>query len=291
MGSTQEQGDVNAGVGLTALTVAAARALETDRADRLIDDPYAEAFVRAAAPPVPMPIRQHEDVTGFWAMAGPLWGVRSRFFDDYFADAVGGGARQVVVLAAGLDARAYRLEWGADTDFYEIDQPEVLEFKQQVLTEQDATPCCHRHSVSADLRQDWAGALRAGGFDPARPTAWLAEGLLLYLPAEAETTLFERVHELSAPGSRIAFDRLPPETRSAITGDAARNDARRAAGIAMPELWSGEQRRDCATWLRSMGWTITIETRGHAAEKYGRTVDGLSGLTQLGELVTARLPQ
>jgi methyltransferase (TIGR00027 family) len=132
--------------------------------------------------------------------------VRTHFFDAYFAAAAAVGIRQVVILAAGLDSRGYRLDWPAGTTVYEIDQPRVLSYKSATLTAHGVAPSADRREVPMDLRQDWPAALRAAGFDPAAPTAWLAEGLLMYLPAEAQDRLFEQITVLSAPGSRIAAE-------------------------------------------------------------------------------------
>src|SRR6202035_393416 len=133
-------------------------------------------------------------------------GVRTHFFDAYFSTAVAAGIRQVVILASGLDSRAYRLDWPAGTTVFEIDQPKVLEYKAATLAAHGATPSADRHEVAIDLRQDWPAALIAEGFDPKAPTAWLAEGLLMYLPAEAQDRLFTQITELSAPGSRVAAE-------------------------------------------------------------------------------------
>ena len=132
--------------------------------------------------------------------------VRTHFFDAYFAAAAEAGIRQIVILASGLDSRAYRLEWPSGTVVFEIDQPKVLEYKAATLAAHGAQPSATRHEVAIDLRFDWPAALKAAGFDPAKPTAWLAEGLLMYLPSDAQDRLFEQVTALSAPGSRIAAE-------------------------------------------------------------------------------------
>lgn len=90
-------------------------------------------------------------------------------------------------MAAGLDARAYRLSWPAGTVVYEVDQPEVIAFKSDALARIGAEPTAERRAVGIDLRDDWSTALRDNGFDAAAPTAWIAEGLLPYLPPQART--------------------------------------------------------------------------------------------------------
>ena len=139
---------------------------------------------------------------------GNYQAVRTHFFDAFFADAAAAGIRQVVILASGLDSRAYRLDWPADTVVYEIDQPKVLDYKAATMAEHGTSPSAQRHAVAIDLRLDWPNALREAGFDADAPTAWLAEGLLMYLPADAQDRLFEAITALSAPGSRVAAETI-----------------------------------------------------------------------------------
>ena len=202
--------------------------------------------------------------------------VRTHFFDAHFAGAVAAGIRQVVILASGLDSRAYRLDWPAGTTVYEIDQPKVLEYKSATLAAHGATPSADRHEVAIDLRQDWPAALIAAGFDPKAPTAWLAEGLLMYLPAEAQDRLFTQITELSAPGSRVAAetaanhaDERRQEMRDRLERVAAklgiertvdiqdliyqRRRSRRRRRLAQRPRLAGHRRRTPAT--RCAGWT------------------------------------
>jgi len=134
--------------------------------------------------------------------------VRTRYFDDFLTAACREGCGQVVALAAGLDTRAYRLDWSPGVRLFEIDQPNVLAFKSEVLDSLGATAARTRYTVGVNLEDDWPAALREAGFDPSVPTAWLAEGLLMYLPAEAETQLYAGIHDLSAPvGDQPRLDR------------------------------------------------------------------------------------
>src|SRR5271166_1187866 len=176
----RDRWDLATSVGATATMVAAQRALSTD--EKLIDDPYAAPLVRA---------------------------VGIDFYDRFFLDATQSGISQVVILASGLDARAYRLPWPAGTIVYEVDMPEVIEFKTLTLSELGAEPTAERRTVAVDLRDDWAAALQAAGFDPQATAAWSAEGLLVYLPDEAQDALFDNITALSAPGSRLAFEFVP----------------------------------------------------------------------------------
>ena len=203
-----DQWDITTSVGATALGVAAARAVESQRSAPLVDDPFAQAFLDRAELELALPGSEaaDPDTEQVWETMSTYMGVRSRFFDEFFASATATGLRQVVLLAAGLDTRAYRLPWPDGVTVYEIDQPAVLRFKDDVLTDRAARTRAHRIPVTVDLREDWPAALRAAGFAPSAPTAWLAEGLLPYLPTHAETALFEHVERLSAPGSRIAVE-------------------------------------------------------------------------------------
>jgi methyltransferase (TIGR00027 family) len=134
--------------------------------------------------------------------------VRTRFFDDFFTSAASAGIRQAVILASGLDTRAYRLPWPPDAVVFEIDQPQVIEFKSTVLASLGAVAAADQRTVAIDLRDDWSTALRDSGFDATRPTAWIAEGLLVYLPPEAQDRLFDNITSLSAPGSRLATEHM-----------------------------------------------------------------------------------
>ena len=208
--------DLASSVGATATLVAAARAAASRETEPLIDDPFAEPLVRAVGIDFftkmalgDLPALNDQAAMGVTRMTDNM-AVRTKFFDEFFLSAAADGVRQVVILASGLDSRAYRLDWPAGMVVFEIDQPEVIAFKTQTLAEQGAAPTCDRRTVAMDLRNDWASALREAGFDPSEPTAWSAEGLLGYLPPEAQDRLLDTVTDLSAPGSRIAIDTAPP---------------------------------------------------------------------------------
>ena len=215
--------DLASSVGVTATMVAAARAMAT-RAERpLINDPFAEPLVKlvgvdllsrlASGELDPAELNDVHD--GAAGSAGAMsrmadnMAVRTKFFDEFFLGATNAGIKQAVILASGLDARAYRLAWSAGTVVYEVDQPQVIEFKTRSLAELGAAPTAERRVVAVDLRDDWPAALRTAGFDPAQPTAWSAEGLLGYLPPEAQDRLLDTITELSAPGSRLATESAP----------------------------------------------------------------------------------
>ena len=209
--------DLASSVGATATMVAAARAMATTTERPLINDPFAEplvaavgvdVFTRLASGDLKPADLQDDDQAGMDRMTDNM-AVRTKFFDEFFLDATRSGIRQAVILASGLDARAYRLPWPAGTVVFEVDQPQVIEFKTRTLAELSARPTSDRRAVPIDLRDDWPAALRAAGFDPSQPTAWSAEGLLGYLPPEAQDRLLDNITALSAPGSRFATESAP----------------------------------------------------------------------------------
>jgi methyltransferase (TIGR00027 family) len=221
MGRTDDDTwDLASSVGATATMVAASRAMASKAERPLINDPYAEPLVRAvgldlftrlaAGELTPADLEDQNDGSpaGVQRMTDNM-AVRTKFFDEFFVDATNAGIRQAVILASGLDARAYRLPWPAGTTVYEIDQPQVIEFKSRALAELGAQPTAHRRTVAIDLRDDWPAALHSEGFDPGEPSAWSAEGLLGYLPPDAQDRLLDAITALSAPGSRIATDSGP----------------------------------------------------------------------------------
>ena len=292
MRTEDDQWGITESVGATALGVASGRAMEHRRTDGLVDDPYAAAFVDAAGSAggtAALPTDPTDDPA--WAELSSYIGVRSRFFDRFLVDAAAAGIRQVVLLAAGLDTRAQRLDWPEGTVVYEVDQQGVLEFKDRVLDEvgapamatgtgagtgsavPDPEETARRVTVPVDLRHDWPGALRAAGFDPSRPTAWLAEGLLPYLPAQAEADLFDRVEELSAPASRIAVEHFG-DSIAAMTDDEDFAALSQRFGVDVRELFPDDgARADPADLLGSFGWDVTPRSAAALARDYGRPLD------------------
>jgi methyltransferase (TIGR00027 family) len=205
--------DLASSVGATATMVAAARAAASRRRNPVIDDPFAEPLVRAVGLDLFTKVASGEldfgdvDGGGGFPRMVDTFAARARFYDDYFTEASAAGLRQVVIGASGLDARPYRLSWPAGTTLYEVDQPEVIEFKTTTLADLGAVPGAEHRTVGIDLRADWPAALRNAGFDPAQPTAWLAEGVLIgFLPPEAEIRLLDNVDALSAAGSKFSAD-------------------------------------------------------------------------------------
>lgn len=266
--------DVTRSVGATALAVAAARAAEAERPDPLVVDPYARALVDAAGPGVPLPRGADEGGVG-WRALVDMMAIRTRVLDAALLAAASDGVRQVVVPAAGLDARSYRLAWPDGTTVYEIDQPEVLAHKQRVLGA--TAPRARQVAVPCDLRDDWPDALRGSGFDPGRPTAWLVEGLLPYLPPEAEADLLARVDELSAPDSRVALEAVD----LAVADEYLQTDEVRAMASSMgsdlAQLWDTRRRPAPASVLRAAGWDVRERTLGELGADVGRQLTGPVG--------------
>ncbi|MEU5420052.1 SAM-dependent methyltransferase [Streptomyces sp. NPDC001407] len=246
--------DMPTGVSLTAVGIAIGRAVESDRTDALFEDPYAQPFVDAVGASA---------VAGMGAFSGYV-AIRTRFFDDYLLSSAERGRRQVVLLAAGLDTRAFRLPWPPGTHLFELDLPELLAFKEEVLSREGATASCRRTVLAADLREDWTPALRAAGFDPALPTAWLAEGLLPYLSAADNDLLADRIGRLSAAGSELALDHLDAETRrGSLAGTSDTLDGLGASWLSTLD--------DPAGWLAGHGWTVRdAPSRAALLKRYGR---------------------
>jgi methyltransferase (TIGR00027 family) len=274
--------DITESVGATALAVAMARAAESNCDCPLFTDRYAQLFVDAA-------IRRGWDSSAIVKRLPMIKGyaaVRTKWFDEYFIAAGANGIDQAVILAAGLDARAWRLPWITDSVVFEIDQPQVLAFKADTLAAQRARPNAAYQAVSIDLRADWPTALREAGFDPSTPTAWSAEGLLPYLPAAGQDLLFERIVELSATGSRIAVEALSPSyfdpdylerRRRYLRGAPDEADQTDQTGDAngpdIPDLWFIEERTDLRQWLTERGWAVTAIEALNLMQRYDRPPD------------------
>ncbi|ETB47505.1 S-adenosyl-L-methionine-dependent methyltransferase [Mycobacterium avium 10-5560] len=290
-----DEWDLASSVGATATMVAAGRAMATKDPRGLIDDPFAEPLVRAVgvdfftkmmdgeldldAIENATPVRIQSMVDGM--------AVRTKYFDDYFVDATDAGVRQVVILASGLDSRAYRLPWPAGTVVYEIDQPRVIEFKSNTLAEVGAEPTATRRTIPIDLRGDWPAALSAAGFDPAAPTAWLAEGLLIYLPPEAQDRLFDNITALSALGSTIATEFVP----GIVDFDAERvremsgSFRQHGVDIDMASLVYAGERNHVIDYLNGLGWRAEGVTRTELFHRHGIEVPAPEHDDPLGEII------
>ncbi|MGV0849257.1 SAM-dependent methyltransferase [Mycolicibacterium phlei] len=298
--------DIATSVGTTAVMVAAARARETERDDALIRDPYAKILVSGAGtgvwerildPDLSAKIAEVDaEIAAIFEHMGNYQAVRTRYFDQFFADAAAAGIRQIVILASGLDSRAYRLPWPDGTVVYEIDQPKVLEYKAARLAEHGVQPAARRVEVAVDLRHDWPKALREAGFDPTKPTAWLAEGLLMYLPAAAQDRLFELITELSAAGSRVSVETVGVQAEE--RREQMRERFERIRGmfgfeetVDVAELmYHDPDRADVAEWLEAHGWRATAVTSVAEMRRLDRWVlpEALSGDGGFSQFVTAQ---
>lgn len=277
--------DITESVGATALGVAAARAAETARPDSLIRDEYAYLLTASASPAWAQMasgddgwLGDDDNARRLHEMARNYQAVRTHYFDGYFNAAVRTGIRQIVILAAGLDSRAYRLDWPAGTTVFEIDQPKVLGYKTSTLDAHGAVAKARRVPVAVDLRDDWPAALIAAGFDPAQPTAWLAEGLLPYLPGDAQDRLFDLVTAHSAAGSRIAVEafNMHPSQYSAEKRAARRErtaQLRDRLGLDLDVdtlMYTDEMRSDAAEWLAGHGWRVDAVPSSEEMARLGR---------------------
>ena len=254
--------DLATSVGATATMVASGRARATR--DALIDDRFAEPLVRAGG----------VDFFTRWAIGelapadvdvpGAPWGMqrmtdiqaaRTRYIDAFFAEAGAAGIRQVVILASGLDARGYRLPWAPGTTLFEIDQPQVIEFKTATIAELGATPTADVRAVPIDLRHDWQSALRQAGLDTERPAAWAAEGLLGFLPPDAQDRLLDNITALSADGSRLVAEVfLNCAANLQALNAATRKWRENGLDVELENLGFPGERNDVATYLADRGW-------------------------------------
>ncbi|MDT4999265.1 MAG: hypothetical protein QOK12_1370 [Mycobacterium sp.] len=275
--------DLASSVGATATAVAAFRAIASQGPDALLDDPWADPLVRAVGIDTFVKLVDGETTDPLVSRAAmrEQMTVRTRFFDDFFTTGVApattsgqatdSGVRQAVILASGLDTRAYRLAWPAGTVVYEIDQPDVIEFKTRTLAGLGAQPTAQRRTIAIDLRDDWPAALLQAGFITSVPTVWSAEGLLAYLPPEAQDRLFDNITDLSAPGSRVASEYmdmrgLPSDWAEQLT----ERSKRLGSTVNLAELIYTGERNDAADYLKTHGWQVGIlgANEAHAANGF-----------------------
>ncbi|MDQ1322289.1 MAG: hypothetical protein QG655_3535 [Actinomycetota bacterium] len=308
--STRRDGDtwdLASGVGATATAVATSRALANRL--RVIDDRWAEPLVRAVGNDhflgiLDSPGEQAEQRRMTLGMA-----VRTRYFDEFVLAAAAAGIRQMVILATGLDTRGYRLNWPSGTVLFDLDQPAVVEFKAATLAALGVRATATIRNIGVDLRDDWPAALLSNGFDPDVATGWIAEGLLMYLPADAQDRLFDHITALSAAGSRVATEFVPnmdaftdpdpdpapdpdPDPHEHIDGGSRwrrmgfKDDL---AGLVYPG-----QRSDVIEYLRKLGWSVTASPVPGLFERYGieqptRTGDAMDEKFDGYQYVCARL--
>ena len=292
--------DLASSVGATATAVAARRAMASKGPNPLIDDPFAEPLVNAVGVEAFIKMMNGDidltdDDPAFTSQRlAEGMAVRTRFFDDFFTEASKAGVRQAVILAAGLDTRAYRLPWPSGTLVYEIDQPQVIEFKTRTLADLGAVPTADRKAVAVDLRDDWVGALRDIGFNTERPTAWIAEGLLGYLPPDAQDRLFDTITTLSFSGSRIGTGYVPDiHDRIAKRGNEISERWRRLGlNVNWADLVYDGERNDAMEYLASCGWQTTVHTTPELYAANGFEFPDAPSMVAFGDIryVSAELP-
>ncbi|MFE7595761.1 class I SAM-dependent methyltransferase [Streptomyces sp. NPDC057494] len=267
----------------TAVGVARVRALETERDNALFRDPLARAFATAGGlwpsspPPGDEVARRRRRAVSFSIV------IRTKFLDDLLREASASGVRQVVLLGAGMDSRAFRTDWPEGTRLFEVDTAAPLDFKAAVLRRERAVARCERITVAVDLREDWPDALAAAGHDPAVPTVWIAEGLLIYLPEDAVELLLARISTRSAPGSRMGLTLGSRGVIERFGADAAPGSA--------ASMWLSEMPHDPVSWLAGHGWDAESHTLRERAAAYGRPINTPKQREELpGGLISAIRP-
>jgi methyltransferase (TIGR00027 family) len=243
-------------LGLTARWTAGVRAVETRREARLFDDPWAAALAG--------------EVGMAWIAQRPPESlipmiIRTRFFDDFLLEVTDRhGLRQVVILAAGLDTRAFRLDWPAGTTLFEIDQPHVLEYKQAVLQSAGAQPACARRTIALDLTEAWEEALVQAGFEAGQPAAWLLEGFLFYLPDVQMVQVLEQVSAMAAAGSWLGCDLI---NRLVLSSPWTHAWVQMQADMGAPWLGALD---DPQGFFSKRGWQVSLTQAGAPDANYGR---------------------
>jgi methyltransferase (TIGR00027 family) len=281
--SDSDTWDLASSVGATATMVAAARALASEDTNPIINDPFAAPLVRAVGidfftrvvdGEIDPTLEENvgENGKGELQTETDSLAVRTRFFDEFFTNATAAGIGQAVILAAGLDARAYRLAWASGSVVYEVDQPKVVAFKTETMAGLGAKPTAERRTVSIDLREDWPAALRDSGFDDTKPAAWSAEGLLMYLPPEAQDRLFDHITALSAPGSQLATEYHPQTGPTMAERSQAMNNrwANLGCDVDLSGLFYEGERNNVADYLSDRGWQVVTRARRELFSDYGR---------------------
>ncbi|HEY2087683.1 MAG TPA: class I SAM-dependent methyltransferase [Mycobacterium sp.] len=299
--SDTDSWDLASSVGATATMVAAARALASEDPDPIISDPFAAPLVRAVGIDFFTRVVDGDIAPADAGGNGPTElqtetdsiAVRTRFFDEFFVNASAAGIHQAVILAAGLDSRAYRLNWPAGSVVYEVDQPQVVVFKTETMAELGAEPAAQRRTVSIDLREDWPTALRDSGFDDTKPSAWSAEGLLMYLPPEAQDRLFDHITALSAPGSQIATEYHPDSGPTMAERGKAMSDRWADIGcdVDLSGLFYEGERNNVADYLTDRGWDVSSRSRRELFGEHGRVFpddDALAAFRNVVSVIATR---
>lgn len=254
------------GVARTAVLIAAARANEQLNLQPLFNDPLAAALAEAAG--------SAAELNGVRDLAGDHFVLRTRYFDDHLLNAA---QPQVVIMAAGLDTRAFRLPWPRGTTVFELDLPGLVEFKEDVLWGEHVLPSCERVVVACDLREDWAASLLCAGFDPKRPTAWLLEGLLMFLTPAAGERIMHVVGSLSAKGSTLAIEHVNRAFR-----ELPQMKAVQQRFDTMDAGWRSDV-EDPVAWLGGHGWHAAVTHQVDLAAQHQRPVPAITDPRKVGD--------
>jgi methyltransferase (TIGR00027 family) len=274
--------EIFSGPAVTALGLAASRTVESNRPDRLINDPLARVFFEAAGMNLPMrlgwpePGEKVTDTERLHLHGSRYIGLRTRFYDDLLLRAAHSGLRQGVLIGAGLDTRAFRLPLPTDFHLLELDHMALLDWKRTVIEAQGATPTCCRSWIGADLREDWTAHVTRCGFDAAQPAAFIAEGLLPYLNPEQQRRLLAQVDALAATGSVLAADRIVGDPHAA--GRVA--SLSRRSGLDMTQLLASGENNDIERVLGDRGWELCETPVADLAAAYGRDLADPFGATE-----------
>lgn len=277
--SEHDTWDTATGVGATATGTAAVRAVFSRQPDALVVDPFASALVERAGIEefAALSIGKVEPSAVFGDMANLLvegMAIRTKSHDEYLLDRTAHGFRQVVMLASGLDTRAYRLNWPAGTTVFDLDQQSVIEFKTATLADLNVRPtCAHHRPVSADLRYGWPAALTAAGFDTQQPTLWFVEGLLPYLLPPAQDALLDNITTMSARGSAMLVENLS----SGHTSEHNRfrtdlNEVSKKQNFDIGSLMYDGDRHETSDYLQTLGWTTALVGSRAIYEEAGRAL-------------------
>jgi len=243
-------------IGMTAHWAAAVRAAESSRGDQLFDDPWAAVLAGNEG---------KAWLAGRPAGSTITMTLRTRYFDDFLLRVSDeDGLKQIVLMAAGLDARAFRLSWAEGTRLFELDQGAVLDYKERILGSMSARSTCDRRAIRADLTKPWREALVANGFDLHEPSCWLLEGFLFYLPAEIITQIIDQVTVLAAPGSWMGFD---INNSDVMTSSFTKAWVDMQSELGAPWLGTLD---DPESFLADRGWQATLTQAGQPDANYGR---------------------
>ncbi|OBJ83844.1 SAM-dependent methyltransferase [Mycobacterium asiaticum DSM 44297] len=267
-------------MGWTGLMTAFSRAHESLRKDRMFDDPLAAAVVTTAngirsATHKRLPRlgpATNDGSSGLWNLFSFYFAHRTVFYDSRVLNAIDAGCRQIVLLGAGFDGRAFRLGLPGEATVFEMDQASVLGFKERILLQHNLVPSCPRVTLAADLREEIAGPLMAAGFRPDQRTLWIAEGLLMYFTQAEANRLLDRVSALSAVGSHFISEYFTAQWNFEDVNYELLDEMDQAVWDLLTwEFPSDPLAQEPGDWLASHGWEVrtctTVGEFGRASRR------------------------